>query len=440
MSFNPESLLEPLQRLRAARYWLGLSGGLDSMVLLHALATQRQALPGELRAVHVNHGLHPDAKRWQDRCGAACAALGVPMDVRQVSVQPGVGESLEAVARDLRYRVFRELLGAGDVLVLAHHQDDQLETFLLQALRGAGARGLSAMPEETAFATGRLLRPLLRHTRAELEAWARGQAIRWIDDPSNDDPGFDRNYLRHKVLPPLRARWPAAAETVSRSARLCAEAAELMDELARLDWESCGRAEALPLRLLESLAAPRARNLLRYWLRQRELPTPPSHKLEEILRQLPARGDRNPCIDWAGAEVRRYRRRLYALKPLPAPPSEFVLRPGERCELGGGLGSLSLVSAAGEGICADLATPRGLRVAFRNGGESCRPAGQAHHRPLKKWLQDLHVVPWLRGSLPLLYADDRLLAVAGLFICEPYAARAGEAGLRVDWRQHPSLT
>lgn len=442
VSFNPDQVVESLQRLPGPkRYWLGLSGGLDSMSLLQLLAARRSELAGELRAVHVNHGLQPQAGDWQRECERVCAGLGVPLECRCISVPRVAGESLEAAARERRYAVFTELMASGDILLLAHHQDDQLETFLLQALRGAGVRGLSAMPASAEFAGGLLVRPLLPYSRAELEGWARQQGFAWVEDSSNQDVDFDRNYLRQEVVPRLRVRWPAAATTVSRSARLCAEAEELVDELAAADWAEAGRgAVSLPLKALESLSEPRARNLLRYWLRGLGLPTPPAHKLDEILNQLPARPDRNPCIDWPGGEVRRYRRRLYAQIPLPPPPAEFTLLPGGGRELGAGLGSLRLVTATGEGIRAGLLPRQGLQVAFRSGGESCRPAGRSHQRPLKKWLQDLHVLPWLRGSLPLLYADGRLLAVAGLFVCESCAAREGEPGLRVEWLDHPPLT
>ena len=356
-----------------------------------------------------------------------------------MKVEPVPGESLEAVARERRYGVFRQVLGNEDLLILAHHQDDQMETFLLQALRGAGVRGLAAMAEAATADGLRLARPLLGYGRAELEVWARSQGLEWIDDPSNTDTGFDRNYLRHEVLPRLKRRWPAAGETLSRSARLCAEADALLRELADEDARRYGMGETLPLRALRELSPPRARNLLRSWLQGRSLPLPPAQKLDEILRQAGARPDRNPCVDWEGAEVRRFRQRLYAQRPVAAAPAGFSLRPGVAHELGAGLGVLTLVPATGEGLRAGLCGPAGLAVDFRQGGESCRPQGRGHERPLKKWLQELHVVPWLRDRLPLVHSGDRLLAVAGLFVCEPYAARSGEAGLRIEWREHPPL-
>jgi len=438
--FSPANLIETLRGLPAApRYWVALSGGLDSTVLLRALAANRGSLTGELRAVHVNHGLYKDAGLWQGHCERLCADLGVPLVSRSVDVKPGKGESLEAVARERRYQVFRGLMEPGDMLLLAQHADDQLETFLLQALRGAGVRGLAAMPVSAAFAAGLLVRPMLGWTRAELEAWAREQKLTWIEDPSNADTDLDRNYLRHEILPRLKARWPAAATTIGRSAGHAAGAAEMLRELAVEDWSRSGAGDTLPVAALDPLPEPRARNLVRHWLESRGLPLPPAHKLAELLRQLGAREDRNPCVDWEGAEVRRYGGRLYAQRPLPPSPDEFRLLPSVAHDLGEGLGALKLVPAAGEGIRAALCGPTGLRITFRSGGESCRPSGRAHERPLKKWLQEMRVVPWLRDRLPLIYSDRELLAVAGLFACEPHAAAPGEAGLRIEWSGHPPL-
>ena len=433
-------LIHTLRGLPAAqRYWVGLSGGLDSSVLLTALAERHEALPGSLHAVHVNHGLNPRAGEWQRHCEALCKRLGVSLESRSVKLAPQPGESLEAVARDARYAVFHSLVGPTDLLLLAHHQDDQAETFLLQALRGAGPRGLAAMPAAAELDGLHVARPLLDCSRTELEAWAREQKIAWVEDPSNTDRGFDRNYLRHEVLPRLKARWPAATETLSRSARLSAEADELLKDLAEQDATRYRAEATLPLRALRELAPPRARNLLRHWLQSRDLPLPPAHKLDEILRQAEARADRNPCIDWEGAEVRRYRERLYAQRPLVTAPPEFRLRAGETHALGAGLGVLCLLPAAGEGLKAALCGPAGLSVTFRQGGESCRPQGRGHERPLKKWLQELHVVPWLRDRLPLLQGEAGLLAVAGLFVCAPHGAEPGEPGLRIEWREHPPL-
>lgn len=427
----------------AQRYWAAYSGGLDSTVLLHALARQREALGGELRAVHVNHHIHPCSDDWQQHCQRVCAQLGVPLDCRSTEVNPAKGESLEAVAHERRYAVFRELLRAGDMLLLAQHRDDQLETFLLQALRGAGLRGMAAMPVLAVCGAGQLARPLLGFTREELQAWARYQSLDWLEDPSNSDTRFDRNYLRHEILPRLKQRWPAAAETVSRSARHCGEALELLASRAVEDCHQCADSQGRRLAAvaLRKLDAARTRNLLRFWLERLGLPSPPAHKLEQILTEVLAAGaDRNPCVTWEGAELRRYRQYLYAMPPLPvAPVMELLLLPGMELDLGTGLGSLLLEATEGESLKAAACPAEGFRVRFRSGGEVCRPAGQAHRRPLKKWLQEFRIVPWMRERLPLIYAGDELAAVAGLFVCAPFAAGKHESGLRVQWRLHPPL-
>lgn len=444
MSFDTQKLLNTLRGLPAAqRYWVAYSGGLDSSVLLHALAQVPAALGGELRALHVNHHLHAHSDAWQSHCQQVCVQLRVPLECRSVKVLPAKGESLEAAARAQRYAVYRELLGAGDLLLLAHHQDDQLETFLLQALRGAGLRGLAAMPLLTECGAGKLARPLLGFGREELQQWAEPQRFEWLDDPSNADTRFDRNYLRHEILPRLKARWPAAAETVSRSARHCGEALELLVSQAAEDWRHCAENDgrSLAMAALRKLGPPRTKNLLRYWLERLELPPPPAHKLEQILTEVLAAGpDRNPCVAWEGVELRRYRQHIYAMSPLPEVPAmELCLQPGIELDLGAALGKLQLQPAVGEGLKATACPADGFRIRFRAGGEICRPAGRAHRRPLKKWLQEFGVLPWMRERLPLVYAGEQLAAVAGLFVCAGFAADKHRPGLRIHWHSHPPL-
>lgn len=440
VKFDPHSVVDLLRTLPAApRYWVGFSGGLDSMVLLHALAAQRDKLPGELHAIHVNHGLHLDADAWQRECEAVCRALGVKLVAETVQVPGDRGSSLEAEARERRYAVYAAHLRPGDCLLLAHHRDDQLETFLLQALRGTGLAGLAAMPQVADFGAGHLVRPLLNVARDALTDWARERKLVWIDDSSNLDLKFDRNYLRHEVLPRLKQRWPAAAATVARTARHCAEALELLNAQAAQDLQRYGQAAdgSLALEALRDLSRPRAKQLIRHWLAQAGLTPPPAHKLEQVFTDvLIARPDRVPCVNWPGTELRRYHDRLYAQAPLAALPEPFLLRAGEYRELGPGLGRLGLLPAA-DGIRFEACPEHGLQVVFRAGGEQCRPVGRAHHRPLKKWLQELDVLPWKRGCLPLLKRDNELVAVAGLFTCEPWQAQTGQPALRVVWEDAP---
>jgi len=445
VSFDPDKLKIVMRGLPAARcYWVGFSGGLDSTVLLSVLAQQQASLPARLQALHVNHHLHPDADNWEQHCQHICAVMHVPIECRSISVKPEKGQSLEAVAREQRYKVFRKLVKKDDMLLLAHHQDDQMETFLLQALRGAGMRGLAAMPLFAPFELGHLARPLLEFTRDELQVWADAQRLAWLDDPSNTNSRFDRNFLRRQVIPVIKQRWPSAAATITRSASHCSETLELLDAVAEEDLKHCAedQGRVLPVAALHAMGTARAKNLLRHWLRNLQLPLPPAHKLEQIISEVfPARAERNPCVSWAGAEVRRYRGHIYGLELLPEiGGSDFILRQGEPTVLEHGLGTLCLTpSLVGERLCAADYPPEGLRLRFRSGGEVCKPAGHAHQRPLKKWLQELKVVPWMRERLPLLYIGDQLAAVAGLFVCTPFAAGKDEPGLRIEWLSHPAL-
>lgn len=437
--FSPPRLFEVLQQLLpAGRFWIGYSGGMDSTVLLHAVASLRTALPDvELGAVHINHGLHPDAARWSQHCTEQAARLGIPCHVVPVTVARVPGASLEAQARAARYAAFAALVGRGDCLLTAHHGDDQAETVLLQLLRGAGVHGLAAMPGKSNFGAGVHARPLLGFARSALAHYATDARLRWIDDPANDDPGFDRNYLRHRVMPALRDRWPAVADTLARSARHCAQAAVLIDATAALDLQQVQRDDgALDLAELRRLPFERQRALIRYWLRMRDLPLPPEARVDQILMQMHGAAlDRQPRIAWTGAEVRRHRDRLYAMRPVVSQPQngarELCWRPDVPLELPGSGMRLVAVPVTGAGLNAARCHGADITVRFRRGGERCRPADGMHTRSLKKLLQEAGVPVWERERLPLIYINGELAAVADRWICAPFAAAPGEPGLRV---------
>ncbi len=432
MEFTPDALLTKLELPPAAkRLWVALSGGLDSTVLLQALNARRGSLPVALHAVHVDHGLNPDSARWAARCQAVCDALDVPLERFAVIVDAVPGASVEAAARDARYEVFRELLEADEVLLTAQHQDDQLETFLLQALRGAGPHGLAAMPRLSRLGRGWLLRPLLDWSRDALEAWAKAQGLEWLDDPSNADERFDRNYLRRQVLPLLKARWPSTAQTVSRSARHCAEAAELADELAAADLAECGGDGVLHVSALLRLDPPRRRNVLRHWLDWLGFPRPSEKKLEHVLSDvLEAGPDAEPCVAWADVALRRYRDGLYAERERPTPRAGRWQ--GDVFELGEGWGRLRRVQSADAGL------PDGaeVEIRFREGGEKIRPPGRAHHHDLKKLFQQAGVLPWRRHAVPLVFVGDTLAAVGDLWLNADIVATPG---FRVMWEDRPAI-
>ncbi|MGH8568495.1 MAG: tRNA lysidine(34) synthetase TilS, partial [Gammaproteobacteria bacterium] len=321
-AFSPERLLAVLRDLPQTRcYWVAVSGGLDSRVLLETMAVLRTVLEAPLSAAHVDHGLHPDSGTWAAFCAETCAGLGVPLHTRRINAHAPPGASPEAYARTLRYQALRGLVGAGDVLLTGHHRDDQAETLLLQLLRSAGPHGLAAMPRCTRWEGAWLCRPLLDFPRRALREFARARGLRWIEDPSNDSARFERNFVRYRVIPILERRWPAIARTLAQAADRQADAAAVLDTMAAEDLQRvrCGCEGALSQSALRALSLPRRRNLLRAWLRDGGLPPPPAGRLRELAGPfLDALPDRQPRVSWSGVEVRRYRDAVYAMPALVA--------------------------------------------------------------------------------------------------------------------------
>jgi tRNA(Ile)-lysidine synthase len=362
----------------------------------------------------------------------------------RVDARAGDGESPEAAARHARYRAIAALMTPADCLLTAHHQDDQAETLLLQLLRGAGPHGLAAMPELAAFAGARHARPLLGFTREQLHEYARREGLRWIDDPSNLDRGFDRNFLRVAVMPLLRERWPAAARTLTRGAAHQAEAVRLLDALAAQDVRQCrdeGQApagdRALRISSLLALDEARQRNALRYWLKTSGYALPDAARLAQLQQTLlHAAPDREPEIHWNGVTVRRFRGRLYASPSRTTVDAGMALSWDAARPLHLPDGTvLRAVPTRGAGVKAALCRAQGVVVRYRQGGEECRPAPLAATRPLKKLLQEAAVPPWDRERLPLIYVGGRLAAVAGYWICAPCQASADEEGICFEWRR-----
>ncbi|MCW8919149.1 MAG: tRNA lysidine(34) synthetase TilS [Gammaproteobacteria bacterium] len=439
--FHPEQLLPILQRLPATdRYWLAYSGGLDSSVLLHALARLGAALPAPLSVLHVDHGLSLHSAAWSARCREQCAALGLSLHEVRVTVERRQG-GVEAAARAARYAAFAERLGTGETLLTAHHQDDQAETLLLQLLRGGGVRGLAAMPPQRPFAAGLLARPLLGFSREALKAYAEAEGLGWVEDPSNFDTVLERNFLRHKLLPLLERRRGGMRPLLARSADHFAEAAGLLDELAAQDLavvvQERGGAAALSIAALRGLSVARQRNLLRYWLRTLGLAPPDSRNLQRILDELlPAAVDAMPLVSWPGAEVRRYRDRLHAMSPLPLPPPVAwpPLRWGGEAvtRLPAELGVLQMTRVAGHGIREALLAGE-VTIGWRRGGEALALPGRGGHHLLKKLYQEAAIPPWERGRRPLLYIDGQLAQVAGLWSDSRFACGANEPGIVFEW-------
>lgn len=441
-----------LQAIPVSRLCVALSGGADSVALLAALAMARHGRASSaqwpLRALHVNHGLQPQADRWARECRKLGRAVGVPVSVRKVVVTAGRGRSLEAAAREARRGAFVAALRPGEALLTAHHLDDQLETVLLMLLRGSGVHGLAAMPPAQPFGKGWLLRPLLEEPRAALAAFVVRRGLASVNDASNADERFDRNYLRHQVTPLLETRWPGAARAVARSARLLGEARGLLDALAQADLARIDR-RSLGLPGLAGLSAARQRNALRAWLRGQGALLPDEVHLERIRVELPAaRRDAQPFVRWQGGEVRRFRARLYFFPPLavsrsnarPIVPGEWSWTRGRPYELGPGRGALRLRVDPQGSIARDTLPPR-LSVRSRVPGATVtlHPGGPTH--AVKELLRVRGILPWERDRLPVVCDGAQIVSVGGLFVTAPYQATgAGRGGrLRLEWVDPPEF-
>ncbi|QWP74639.1 tRNA lysidine(34) synthetase TilS [Lysobacter sp. K5869] len=427
---HADAIPAALAALPAAPLCVGYSGGLDSSVLLHALAAAPAARARGLRAWHVHHGLHADADAWAAHCARICAGYGLELSVSRVSVARGGGDGPEAAARAARHAAFAADLGAGEVLALAHHRDDQAETLLLRLLRGSGPDGLAAMREWRDCGRGRLWRPLLALPRAALEAYAQRHGLEWIDDPSNEEERYDRNFLRHRALPLLRERWPQADATLAQSARLQDEAASLLeaDDAAALAQVRSLDPHALAREGLRALAPARRARVLRRWIAALELPPLPAQGVAQIERELlPARADAEAEFAWNGAAVRAWRDLLYAQWQRAPLPREWRVEWDGRAPLAlPGGGRLRLDGAA--------AFDAPLIACARAGGERIALPGRAHRHSLKHALQALGVPPWERERLPLLLDDDGDVWAAGDLL---YSARLEawlrERGARLEW-------
>lgn len=423
------------------RVTLALSGGVDSVVLLHLLQPLRAKLGFALAAIHVNHQISPHAAAWADFCADLCAQYNIPLCVKKVHVARRSQFGLEAAARAARYRAFAEL--DCDVLLLAHHLDDQVETLLQNLLRGSGLAGAAGMPETRPQGDGAstlLARPLIEVPRATFLAYARQHGLSWVEDESNTDTAFTRNFLRHEVLPVVEQRFPAYRETLARAARHFAEADALLEELAALDLAQLLHAEKLRLNVLAQLGPARAMNALRAYLQGQGVPALDYDRVQEWLRQLlSARGDRQVALGAAGLTLRRYRGEAWVESDRPAPDMGWqVPWQGERKLKLDDLGaSLSLSPAQGMGISLAKLNQAPVSIRLRQGGEKLKPSCSRPRRTLKHLLQEAGIPPWQRERLPLIYSGEQLVAVPGIGVDCAFQAAPAEPGLLVKLELKP---
>lgn len=429
-------------------YWVAYSGGVDSHVLLHAVASHKPAT-ANVKAIHIHHGLHPEADRWSEHCAEQAKLLGISLEIKRVNAKPAHGQSPEAAAREARYQAIATLLHPGDSILTAHNQNDQAETLLLQLMRGAGVKGLAAMPKLSSLGLGKLYRPLLNVSREAIEEYAALHNLRWVEDHSNNDLHFDRNFLRQRIMPILTQRWPSVTQTVARSAMHCGQVSTMMDAFAKQDLvfltdrnfrgpsELCyddddktvcsdsesdpsllrGNNRYLPLSIEKLLTLSKARqsNVLRYWISAQNLPEPSTSHLDNLFRTvINASQNRTPCAHWPGAEVRRFKGYLYAMTPLTDFDTsiEIVWDRQSPVLLPGDLGILHPDDKRLHSNGDALAQQEGpLTIRFRRGGETICLKGRTGTHELKKLFQEWEVLPWQRDRVPLIFTNNTLTVV-----------------------------
>ncbi|MBU0744012.1 MAG: tRNA lysidine(34) synthetase TilS [Gammaproteobacteria bacterium] len=401
------------------KIFVAYSGGLDSHVLLHLLSNLCQGQKKskiKLAAIHVDHNLSPKSKKWAKHCQRVCKKLDIEYIGRDIPAEVVAnGDSLEEVLRDLRYEIFAKILPKNGCVLTAHHAQDQAETLLLQLFRGAGLKGLAAMPGKTKFASGCLARPLLESSHNEILSYAKKYKLKWIEDESNLDPKFDRNFIRHQLLPVIKEKWQGVVGALNRTSRHCAEANELLDILAEkdlLDVFSDDDKYIINIDCLKKFTFIRQKTILRYWLHRLHLSMPSEVKLNEVMRTVVnSRYDAMPVVRWHGVEVRRFRNNLYASSPLiPHDPKIVLSFSGKSLKLPSNLGVLKLKVI--EGTDFDL---KKIRISFRQGGEKLKIQNRAGTHDLKNLMQEWGIPPWLRDRIPLVYYGAKMIAVVGYY-------------------------
>ena len=412
----------------APHWYVAFSGGVDSTALLHLITVWRKKHPESppLTALHINHGLQAEASEWENHCAWICRFLDVPFLALPAEVVVD-GSGLESAAREARYALFESQLGRAEVLFLGHHQDDQVETFFLRLLRGAGVEGLGAMPRQRSLGEGLLSRPFLDCSRAQLERYVAKHGLRTIEDPSNADTSLDRNFLRREVLPLLSKRWPGYGKTITRAADHLAGAAQALEEVVDIP-KTCHSAlgdPGFPLAFLDVSSDEQATQVIRAWLKSRGLQPPDQSLLQEFLRQLrKSLRSARPMLDTGTYRLQRDRDAVYLLPDQRKTElTSMLIAPGETVTVAG-VGTLSIRRVTGRGIW--LAADEELELRWRRGGERARPASGGRSADLKKWLQEAAIPPWWRDRLPLLFLENQMLAVGGLWAC--HSSRWGEEG------------
>ena len=449
MMFEVKHLFEHLDKFNEANHlYVGYSGGLDSHVLVHVMVE----LVGKkkITVVHVNHQLSADSDIWQEHCEDICLELGVDIICKTVSIK-NRGTGIEDAAREARYGIFEKLLKKNDLLILAHHADDQIETMLFRLFRGSGIKGMSGMPTSRLLGNGELFRPLLPFFRRDLESYALANQINWIEDDSNLDVAFDRNFIRHKLIPTINERWPNSSFQLNRSANIFAESDFLINILAQKDFAIVTEVServgwSISIDKLNGFEIIRQKNILRYWFNLHNLTLPSYAVLDNALDQMiGSKADAEPIVSWGDLQLRRFNKKLYLL-PFNFDDPNYSFKKKKGLELLEKYsikwdGSSQLILPDSSSLCVKRKIKGGLKmdfkknleIRFRSGGERCKPKGRSGSNTLKKLFQEYLLEPWLRNNIPLIYIDNHLAAVGDLWVCDEFCAEPDELGIQLEW-------
>ncbi len=419
--------------IHARKIWVAYSGGIDSHVLLHSLTKclNNISINAKIIAIHINHGLNKDSDFWQEHVREVCDELQIDSIIEKVYVDNSIG-NIESHAREARYGIFNKYVLEKDILLTAHHQDDQAETLLLRLLRGTGVKGLSAIPKIRKLNHGTVIRPLLNISRDEIINYAKGNKLIWIDDGSNYDVNFDRNYLRHKILPLLKSRWPNYSKIFQRSINNNIESSALLDELAQIDIKNCQYSNnVLKISELNKLSLMRQKNVIRYFIKSIGFNLPSSKHLELIISNVVrARQDAVPEMIICNYSVRKFRDGLYFINKsdkFDLSKIEIELNLEQQTILPNNIGILINDYVLGDGICINNNAK--LLVKFRQGGEKILSSSSKKHLSLKKMFNYWNIPPWERGQIPIIYHGDLIISVIGYYTRSDYLPEPNKHGL-----------
>lgn len=440
MSKKTSSALDIIERqikpLLPNKFCVAFSGGMDSTVLLHVMKNIIDE-KSQIRAIHINHNIVDNSKVWTKTCKSICKNFGIDIEIISLEVTHN-GYGLEAAARDERYKKLKEKLYENEYLLTAHHEEDQMETVFLRMARGTGLDGLQGINEKYSFGEGIIFRPMLEVSKTSVMDYAKEHQLKWVEDSSNQDTHFDRNFLRKKIIPQFRERWPSIASSVSRLSQLSAQNIKILNQIAEEDIGPIANMNELPLAKLLDKSFERANNMLRYIILANGMSIPSMKTLQDGLKEMLDPETDKSVIAWKDYCIRKYKNHLYFLSNSDLEPNKVDVRIpweiGKTVNLGENIGSIEATFIHGDGLSIEKCENK-LTISYRQGGELIKPIGHRINKSLKNLFQENQILPWMRDKIPLIYYQDELVSVADLWFNQNYVASQNEAGFVVNWHK-----